>query len=73
MELLTDKLQAIKELHSNYSDIVANYNMGLILGNEMQAQIDHLSKQINEIKSQIKTEYGINDNAVGLLLTLNIR
>ena len=73
MDLLTDKLQAIKELHGNYSDVVENYNMGLILGSEMQAQIDHLSKAINEIKAQIKTEYGINDNAVNLLLTLNIR
>lgn len=73
MQLLIDKLQTIKNLQGRYDEITENWNMGLLTSEEYDAENDFVRERINEIKKHIKTEYNINDNAVNLLLILNIR
>lgn len=51
-------------------EITDNYKMGFLSINEMIYQIQSVTQDIEFLKSEIRKEYGINDTAITLMLTL---
>lgn len=70
MQTLKQQLEQITTYYSNYIEIVENYKCGFITGNEMQHQIEHVSKLITDIKTNIAIEYNINEHAIDLMLAI---
>ena len=70
MRTLNDQLKEIKLHSSTLHDVVVNYNMGLITMSEKHNQLLDILSIIENIKKEICKEYGINTNAVNLMLTL---
>jgi hypothetical protein len=70
MKTLHDKLKEIRVQSENIQTIVDHYNMGLITMSEKHNQLLDVLLSIENTKKDICKEYGINSNAVNLMLTL---
>jgi hypothetical protein len=70
MRTLHKQLSEIKSNSETIHDVINNYNMGLITMSEKHNQLLDILSIIDNIKKEICKEYGINSNAVNLMLTL---
>jgi hypothetical protein len=70
METIQSQLLKIKQSVNDVEEIVSNYKIGLISISEMWGQINCAQDRVECIKSDIQLEYGINRNAVNLMLNL---
>ena len=67
---IKQKLELINSEGSNVLEITENYKMGFITVTEMMGQLLSVTAQVDAIKKEIKTEYGINDMAISLMLQM---
>jgi hypothetical protein len=70
MRTLHDQLKEIKLYSSTFQDVINNYDMGLITITEKHNQLLDILSAIDNLRKDICKEYGINTNAVDLMLTL---
>jgi hypothetical protein len=70
MKTIQTELADIKNSATLIEGIVTNYKCGFITLTEMLAQIDDVQRCVELSKEAIANEYGINRNAVNLMLTL---
>ena len=70
MKTIHKQLNEIRLNSSTLDNVVNDYNMGLITMSEKHNQLLHILSTIEDIKKDICKEYGINTNAVNLMLTL---
>jgi prophage tail gpP-like protein len=70
MQTIHKQLNEIRLNSSTLDNVVNDYNMGLITMSEKHNQLLYILSTIEDIKKDICKEYGINTNAVNLMLTL---
>ena len=70
MKTIQQKLSEIRNSYGEVKDIVNNYECGFITITEMHGQLMSTSMQVEAIKTAIKTEYNINDEAISLMLQM---
>ncbi len=70
MKTIHSQLAEIKNSVATIESIIANYKCGFITIVEMLAQISDVQRSVNGTKAEIEIEYGINTNAVDLMLTM---
>lgn len=70
MKTIQSQLSEIRNSYNVVKDIVNNYECGFITITEMLGQLMSASMQVEVIKTAIKTEYNINDEAISLMLQM---
>ena len=70
MQTIHKQLNEIRLNSSTLDNVVNDYNMGLITMSEKHNQLLYILSTIEDIKKDICKEYGLNTNAVNLMLTL---
>jgi hypothetical protein len=70
MRTIHSQLAEIKKSAEVIRSITENYSCGFITIVEMLAQIQTIQNGINGTKAEIEIEYGINTQAVDLMLTM---
>jgi hypothetical protein len=70
MKTIHNQLAEIKKSAEVIRSITENYQCGFITIVEMLAQINDVQRVVNGTKAEIEIEYGINTQAVDLMLTM---
>ena len=70
MNTIKQQLEKITDCAHSICEITENWKMGFITINEMSAQIMYEQLKMNAIKTEIKNEYDINDNAISLMFLI---
>jgi hypothetical protein len=71
MNTIKQQLKRITECAYTICEITENWKMGFITINEMSAQIMEAQLKMDSIRTEIKNEYDINDNAISLMFLIS--
>lgn len=70
MKSIHQQLSEINNTATSVDVILANYKMGFITISEMWGQINDVEIDMERVKSEIMADYGVNEAAINLMLTL---